>query len=111
VVRKILSTWWAGLAFWLAAGVLASAVLTCLASLYLLGLPHAWDTATSLADIRLRFSWIAAFLLPAAATVHLVLWLCTRDRSRTHVADSSRPRFRPAPAVYPKNSRRGGQHR
>ncbi|MFE7168604.1 hypothetical protein [Streptomyces sp. NPDC057616] len=100
-MRKIFSTWWAGLAFWLAAGLLASAALTCLVSLFLIGLPHGWDTATSWADVRLRFSWIAVFLLPAAATVHLVLRLCTRDRGRAPGAGAARP----------GSSRRGGLHR
>ncbi|MFG2793174.1 hypothetical protein [Streptomyces sp. NPDC048419] len=110
-MRKILSAWWAGLAFWLAAGVLATAALTCLASLVLIGLPHGWDTATSSADVRLRFSWIAVFLLPAAVSIHVVLWLCIRDRGRTRGADSPRPQFRPGIHAYPRPSRRGGQHR
>jgi hypothetical protein len=110
-VRRILSTWWAGLAFWLTAGVLASAVLTCLASLFLIGLPHGWDTATSWAGIRSRFAWIAVFLLPAAATVHLLLWLGTRDRNRTRGAAGPRSRLRPAASPYPRASRRPGHHR
>lgn len=101
-VRKIFSTWWAGLAFWLTVGALASAGLTCLVSLFLIGLPHGWDTATSWTDVRPRLTWIALRVLPAAATVHLVLWLCTRDRSRAPGAGAD-PR--------PGSSRRGGLHR
>lgn len=38
--------------------------LTQLASLYLMGLPHGWETATSRSDFGLRFLWIAGFLVP-----------------------------------------------
>ncbi|MFJ9537548.1 hypothetical protein ACIRPX_09870 [Streptomyces sp. NPDC101225] len=120
-MRKILSSWWAGLAFWLAVGGLTSVALTCLVSLYLMGLPHGWDTATSWDDVRMRFSWIAFVLLPTAATVHLVVWLCTRDRSRAPGAAGARPApsrrpggSAPAPRAAegrPPSYRRGGRHR
>ncbi|MGY6019914.1 hypothetical protein ACWCQ7_09725 [Streptomyces spinosirectus] len=108
-----MSTWWAGLAFWLAAGLLVSVTLTCLASLLLIGLPHGWDTATSWADVRLRLSWIALFVLPAAATVHLVLWLCTRDRGRDRGRGPGAGGPGPVAGAGPRpgSSRRGGLHR
>jgi len=87
-----------GLAVCVLAGVLASAVLTLLTSVLLIGLPHGWTTATSWADVPLRFSWIVRFVVPAAVTVQLTIRL--RDRARTRRRGDG-----------PRPPKRGGLHR
>ncbi|MFF3505549.1 hypothetical protein [Streptomyces sp. NPDC003247] len=83
----------------MAVAVPASVVLSFLTSAVLIGLPHGWKTATSWADITLRTSWIAGFLVPVTVTTHLVIHLCRRTRRRTHSP------------YQPGSFKRGGQHR
>ncbi|MEU0402605.1 hypothetical protein ABZ318_20665 [Streptomyces sp. NPDC006197] len=83
----------------MAVAVLVSAVLSLLVSAVLIGLPHGWKTATSLADITLRSSWIAGFLVPVAVAMHLVIHF--HRRSRLPPQGRSRPR----------SFKRGGRHR
>ncbi|MFE5595740.1 hypothetical protein [Streptomyces sp. NPDC056549] len=93
------SVWWKGLVRWMAVAVLASTVLSLLISAFLLGIPHGWKTATSLADITLRTSWIARFLVPATVVTYLVV----------HV--SRRRRLHPQGRYQPRSFKKGGQHR
>ncbi|MFF4693507.1 hypothetical protein [Streptomyces sp. NPDC001307] len=93
------SVWWKGLVRWMAVAVLASTVLSLLISAFLLGLPHGWKTATSLADITLRTSWIARFLVPATVVTHLVVHVSRRGRLHTHGRHQ------------PRSFKKGGQHR
>jgi hypothetical protein len=80
---------------YLVAAVLWSAALSLLTSMVLTGLPHGWDTAWSWADIRLRTTWIAGVVVPAALGTHVVnlLW----DRPRPPKRDGDRPQ--PPPSV------------
>ncbi|MCX4762232.1 hypothetical protein OG562_14855 [Streptomyces sp. NBC_01275] len=84
---------------YLAAAVVSSVALSLLTSLILIGLPHAWETAVSWSDIRLRTTWIAGVLVPAAVGTHLVIRLWRRLESRTYGGDR------------PRSSGRGGEHR
>ncbi|AZQ32300.1 hypothetical protein EJ357_01530 [Streptomyces cyaneochromogenes] len=97
--RDVTKAWWAGLVTCMAVAVLGSVALSLLTSIFLMGLPHGWETATSWADIRLRFSWIAGVLVPVTVGTYLVNRLSHRGRTPTHGAD------RPGPAE------RGGRHR
>jgi hypothetical protein len=99
VDRDATKVWWVGLASRVAVAVLASAVLSLLTSVVLIGLPHGWKTATSWADITLRSSWIAGFLVSVAVATHLMSHFRRRRRHPTH--DRDRPR----------SFKRGGQHR
>ncbi|MFE1290475.1 hypothetical protein [Streptomyces sp. NPDC058751] len=96
--RDSTGAWWKGLARRTAFAVLASALLSLLVSAVLLGLPHGWSTATSWADITLRSSWIAGFLVPATAVTHLAL----------HVRPG---RPRPHGHHRPRSFMRDGRHR
>lgn len=104
---------------YLAAALVWSAVLSLLTSVVLTGLPHGWETAWSWADIRLRTTWIAGVLAPAALGTHLVIRLWDRPRCPTRTADRPRPseraadRPRPRTRVtdHPRPSKRGGLHR
>lgn len=91
--------WWEGLARRVAVAVLASAVFSLLISAFLFGLPHGWKTAMSLADITLRMSWIAGFLVPATVVTHLVVHV--RRRRQLH----------PHGRYQPRSFNKGGQHR
>ena len=93
------SVWWEGLARRVAVAVLASAVLSLLISAVLFGLPHGWKTAMSWADITLRTSWIAGFLVPAAVVTHLAVHVRRRRRLRPHGR------------YQPRSFKKGGQHR
>ncbi|MGW4699065.1 hypothetical protein [Streptomyces sp. NPDC004285] len=93
------SVWWKGLVRWMAVAVLASTVLSLLVSAFLLGLPHGWRTATSLADITLRTSWIARFPVPATVVTYLVVHVSRRRRLHTHGRHQ------------PSSFKKGGQHR
>ncbi|MFC7259089.1 hypothetical protein [Streptomyces lutosisoli] len=104
---------------YLAAALVWSAALSLLTSVVLTGLPHGWDTAWSWSDIRLRTTWIAGVLAPAALGTHLVIRLWDRPRRPTRTADRPRPseraadRPRPRTRVtdHPRPSKRGGRHR
>ncbi|MFE1753738.1 hypothetical protein [Streptomyces anandii] len=63
-----------------AAAVVWSLLLSALASMVLLGLPHGWETATAGKDFVLRAAWIAAVLVPAVLGAHLAVG--ARDRYR-----------------------------
>lgn len=76
--RDATGMWWEGLARRVAVAVLASAVLSLLVSALLFGLPHGWKTAMSSADITLRTSWIAGFLVPATVVTHLAVHVSRR---------------------------------
>ncbi|GAA4071860.1 hypothetical protein GCM10022233_55950 [Streptomyces shaanxiensis] len=106
--RDVTKAWWVGLVTSLAVAVLASAALSLLTSILLMGLPHGWETATSWADIRLRFSWIAGVLVPVAVGTYLMIRLSHRGRTPTQGTD--RPRPTPG-ADRPRPSPRGGRHR
>lgn len=93
------NVWWRGLVRWTAVAVLASTVLSLLISAVLLGLPHGWETATSLADITLRTSWIARLLVPATVVTYLVVHVSRPRRPHIH---GSHP---------PRSFKKGGQHR
>ncbi|MGC8922624.1 hypothetical protein AB7952_28770 [Streptomyces sp. PG2] len=99
VDRDATGMWWEGLARRVAVAVLASAVLSLLVSALLFGLPHGWKTAMSLADITLRTSWIAGFLVPATVVTHLAVHVSRRRLLHPH------GRYQPRPF------KRGGQHR
>ncbi|WP_369149143.1 hypothetical protein [Streptomyces sp. R44] len=93
------NVWWKGPVRWTAVAVLASTVLSLPISTLLLGLPHGWKTATSLADITLRTSWIARFLVPATVVTYLV------------VHASRRSRLHPDGCHQPRPFKKSGQHR
>lgn len=96
--RDVIRVWWVGLSRWLAIAVLVSVVLSLLTSAALIGLPHGWETATSWADITLRSSWFAGYLVPVAVAVHLLMHLRRR-------------RQQPGPDRYrPSSFKRGGGH-
>ncbi|MFF5282514.1 MULTISPECIES: hypothetical protein [Streptomyces] len=97
--RDATKAWWEGLVRRVAVAMLVSAVLSLLVSALLIGIPHGWKTATSLADITLRTSWIARFLVPIAVAMHLVIHFHRRSKLP--------PRGRPRP----RSTKRGGQHR
>ena len=97
--RDVTKAWWVGLVTCLAVAVLASVALSLLTSVFLMGLPHGWETATSWADIRLRFSWIAGVLVPVVVGTYLVTRLSHGGRTPPRDADRPRP------------SERGGRHR
>lgn len=99
MARDAAGVWREGLARRVAVAVLASAVFSLLISALLLGLPHGWKTATSLADITLRTSWIAAFLVPTTVITHLA------------VQASRRRRPHPDGRSQPRSFKKGGQHR
>lgn len=91
-----------GLFLCLVAAVGTSMVLSLMASVVLMGLPHAWDTATSWADIRLRTAWIAGVIIPAALAAYLLIRISGRPRRPKR--DERDPHRRPP-------SKRGGLHR
>ncbi|MFJ4337446.1 hypothetical protein [Streptomyces sp. NPDC088915] len=99
VDRVAARVWWEGLARRVTVAVLVSVVLSLLISAFLFGLPHGWNTALSLADITLRTSWIAGFLVPATIVTHLAVHVGRRRRSRPH------GRYRP------RSFEKGGRHR
>ncbi|MFE4371643.1 hypothetical protein ACFRMN_26035 [Streptomyces sp. NPDC056835] len=97
--RDATRAWWAGLVGRVAVAVLVSAGLSLLTSIVLIGLPHGWETATSWADITLRSSWIAGFVVPVTIATHLMSHFRRRRRHPAH--DRDRPR----------SFKRGGKHR
>ncbi|WP_189186566.1 hypothetical protein [Streptomyces albiflavescens] len=94
---------------YLAAAVVWSAALSLLTSMVLMGLPHGWETALSWTDIRLRTTWIAGVLVPAAVGTHLVIRLWQRRRPRMSGGDRPAPRTNGGDRPLP--SKRGGRHR
>ncbi|MDX3095032.1 hypothetical protein PV703_07785 [Streptomyces sp. ME01-24h] len=50
----------------LATALVWSALLSCLTSVLLMGLPHGWESALSVRDILLRTGWIAFLVTPSA---------------------------------------------
>ncbi|NEC86262.1 hypothetical protein [Streptomyces sp. SID12501] len=97
--RNAAKVWWLGLARWVAIALLASVVLSMLASVTLLGLPHAWDTATSWTDIKRRTSWLVHVLVPVGVATHLLIRFRHRIRLTMHEGDR------------PGSSEKGGRHR
>ncbi|WP_432128365.1 hypothetical protein [Streptomyces sp. bgisy082] len=99
VDRDATNRWWEGLTRRVAVAALVSVILSLLISIFLFGLPHGWKTAMSLADITLRTSWIAGFLVPATIVTHLAVHA---GRHR---------RLHPRGRYQPRSFKKGGQHR
>jgi hypothetical protein len=85
---------------YLLGAVVCSVVLSLMATVFLMGLPHAWNAALSWHNIRLRTAWTAGVLIPSALLAYLVTRFADRPRRRKPGGQDNRP-----------PSKRGGLHR